>query len=178
MKMELLKIKLAIIIILSFASSCSSKDFQYEDFLKLSSSHSLKDEKIQKWIKNYINRNGDYKYYKTNTGIIFINKHDYHNICVALVDFNSFKNNRDESYKNLKGYFKIDDLSFLLFGDIEDFFDKVDKVPFENNLLGKLPEFNKENPPIIFEPNYECFEYKKGKIMDSYMSFNPAPASL
>lgn len=175
-KTEMLKDRILLLLILIIFKSCGiKKEFDYQDFAILDSTHKLVDHKVEKYMLDYLARNSDFKDYNTDTGIIFINKYneDNYSICASFVNYMRFKKNRKKYYKNFKGYIKINEVNFLLFGDIENFFQRTDKVTFENRILGDEPMFNKNNPAIIFEPNYECSIYRNNKINGSYETFNP-----
>ena len=156
-----------------FTSSCKEKDYTYESFLKLDSSHKLSNQKVKTYIEEYIGRNSDYEYYKTNTGLIVIDKkNDSYNICMTIVDYKIFKENRGENFKEVQGYTKINELPVLLFGDIDDIFTIIKGSSAKKKLLGELPVFSVENPPIIFEPTYECSELKNGEMSNIYKTFD------
>jgi hypothetical protein len=81
------------------------------------------------------------------------------NVCISKTDYEIFKGDRPDNFKDLKGYSSYKKIPVLLFGDIDkNFFKKSDATFY--NILGDMPKYDINHPPITYEPRMICFKLK------------------
>lgn len=152
--MELLKIRVFIIILLTINTmSCQERENSFDSFEELKSSHTLKDGNVKEFVNTYLKKNEDYKDYNSNVGILLV---DGDTICITLVNYKKFRKYRGDFFDQVAGYLDINEIPFLLFGEIESITTIKRGAAVNSNLLGSITVFDKDTPPIIYEPNFEC----------------------
>lgn len=152
-----MKKHLMILLLCSLFIGCKAQTYSYEDFIKLESTHKIENQELLNSLKELITDANYYGEFESKVIVINMEKRteDY-NICVTVTDYKVFKNYRPDMFEKLKGYTKYKEEPVLLFGDIDDSFYKDLNNNFYD-LVGNLPVYTKDNPPIIYEPKIICF---------------------
>ncbi|WP_123875882.1 hypothetical protein [Flavobacterium araucananum] len=152
--------KVLILLIIILAGSCQSydKDVSYNELLKLQSTHKITNSNLEKSLHEVLNDTINYSKYDFTILILISNKtHAKNEVCISKTDYNIFKGNRPDGFNKLIGYFNYEGIPVLLFGDNNKAIIRLEKIDFYN-ILGKMPEYGPDNPPIIFEPRMKCHE--------------------
>jgi len=136
----------------------SSGGLNYEELEKLSATHSLNQNikseigKIEKDSINYVG-------FKKPIFILIATKFGSEKeVCISKTDFKIFKMARAEQYEKVKGYTSFNKIPVLMFGDLDIISSKLEDNDVED-VLGGLPKYEKDNPPIVYEPRMVCHKY-------------------
>lgn len=148
---------LLIFLLSSIFMGCSAQTYNYDDFLKLESTHKIQSKELLNSLKELITDNNYFGSFESEVIVINMEKRskDY-NICVTVTDYKIFKNYRPDLFKKLKGYTKYEDIPVLLFGNVDDSFYKDLNKDFYD-VVGDLPVYTKDNPPTVYDPKIVCF---------------------
>lgn len=155
--------KIIVLMIILTMSSCQSdsKDISYSDLQNIESTHNIKNSNLEKSLKEILKDTINYSKYDFPVLLIITKKLSSKNeICISKTDFNIFKSNRPDTFIKLIGYYNFEGIPVLLFGDNNKALVKLENIDFYN-VLGKMPEYGRGNPPIIFEPRMKCYEEKQ-----------------
>lgn len=156
------------IIIVVTMSSCKSdnRDISYNDLLNMESTYDIKGSNLEKSLHEILKDTINYSKYDLPVLLIITKKMSGKSeICISKTDYIIFKGNRPDSFKKFIGYSKMEGVPVLLFGDDNNAIIKNENTNFQD-VLGKMPEYGKGNPPIIFEPRIKCYEEKLGSVTD------------
>lgn len=162
MKIKNLIFKAILLMAIMVISSCqSSKDISYDELISLRSTHTIKNSKLEESLREVLNDSVNYSKYDFPILLIISKKMSNRSeLCISKSDFNIFKSNRPDTFKNLIGYSNFDGIPVLLFGDNDKAFVKLENIDFYD-VVGEMPEYGRGNPPIFFEPRMKCYEEKR-----------------
>ncbi|MFH6963713.1 hypothetical protein ACHRVK_15595 [Flavobacterium plurextorum] len=150
------------LIVFVMISSCQTenKDVSYKELLNLNSTHEIKKSILTKTLNEVLNDTVNYSKYDYPILLIISEKlSTKYKVCVSKTDYNIFKSSRPDTFSKLIGYSIYKDIPVLLFGDSNKNVITLENIDFYN-VLGKMPEYGRGNPPIIFEPRMKCYEEK------------------
>lgn len=137
-------------------SGCKSDGYSYIQLRNTKPTHTIQSLDLESKIKTVLTDKKNFEELESEVILLFIQKNkENYEICISRTDYDTFKNYRPDLYNDLKGYSSFQNIPVLLFGNIDKTFFKKNDVAF-HNILGKLPEYNIENPPIIYEPRMIC----------------------
>jgi hypothetical protein len=148
-----------LLIVIIIISGCQSnyKDISYAELLNLRSTHKIKGPNLAISLHEILKDTINYSKYDSPVLLIISKKmSDKNEICISKTDFNIFKSNRPDAFINLIGYLNFEGIPVLLFGDGNKATIKLENIDFYN-VLDKIPEYGRGNPPIIFEPRMKCY---------------------
>ncbi|AUC13876.1 hypothetical protein BTO06_01330 [Tenacibaculum sp. SZ-18] len=152
--------KYLLVILSTIVICCKSQNqnYSYEEFLGLSSTHEINNDKLIDALNELIIDNNLFGEFKSKVLVLNVEKQLSKNkICITITDYKVFKNHRPELFEKLKGYTTYNKIPVLLYGKIDhSFFKKTDHHFYD--VTGKLPSYNLDNPPIIYDPKIICFE--------------------
>lgn len=160
--MKKLTIRAYIFITAIIMSSCYSnyKDISYDELLNLKSTHKIKDSNLEKSLHEVLIDSINYSKYDSPILVVISKKmSNNYELCISKTDYNIFKGNRPNTFNKLIGYSKLERIPVLLFGDNNSAIIKNEDADFYD-VLGKMPEYGRDNPPMIFEPRMKCYEDK------------------
>ncbi|MDL2144379.1 hypothetical protein QQY79_17765 [Flavobacterium tructae] len=154
------KVFALIVFVITISCQTQNKDVSYKDLLSLESTHEIKKSLLSKTLNEILNDTVNYSKYDYPVLLIITKKMSNKNeICISKTDYLIFKGNRPDTFKKFIGYSRMKGIPVLLFGDGNDAIIKNENTNFQD-VLGKMPEYGKGNPPIIFEPRMKCYDEK------------------
>lgn len=150
-----------IIVCISFIiilNSCKPAAVSYKELQKMDSTHMVNNHNLVDSINEILKDSVNFGKFEHQIIILIIEKKEKnYEVCISRTDYNVFKSHRPDAYDILKGYSNYQNIPILLFGDIDSTFFKRKDNEFYN-ILGELPVYNLENPPILYEPRVLCTE--------------------
>lgn len=150
------KIIILSIITVCMFTKCKNREYSYDQLKNMRSTHKIQSLDLQDKIEKTLKDKENFGEFEDEIIILFIKKKiKTYEICISITEFNTFKNYRPDLYNDLKGYLNFQNVPVLLFGNMDEVFYVKNKVDF-HNVLGKLPEYNLDNPPIVYEPKMIC----------------------
>lgn len=152
------KIIFFVAVILCLFTNCRDKDYSYTDFIEAKPTHSIRSKYLKGKIEEVLKNTKDFGEIDSEVILLFISKKEkIYEICISRTSYNTFKNYRPDMYNDLRGYSKFGNIPILLYGNIDTVFMIKNNVRFYN-ILGKSPEYDLDNPPIVYEPRMICSE--------------------
>lgn len=146
-------------------SCVNQKEYTFDEFKSLKPTHKVVDSIILKPIEDLFFEKKLLSTNKNECGEIYINYNKLNNtykIQVSTTDFYIEKNNLfDTKHYRLEGYFTFQNIPFLLYGEIDSFFDNTDNQKVKDifylkkTFKGILP---------IYEPSIYEYELQNGKL--------------
>jgi hypothetical protein len=152
-----------VIMLIITANGCKSidKDISYNELLNLQITHKIKNLNLEKYLHQVLNDTTNYSKYDFPILLIISKKMpNKDELCISKTDYNIFKSSRPETFDKLIGYSSYEGIPVLLFGDNNKAIIRLENIDFYN-ILGKMPEYGPDNPPIIFEPKMKCYEEQR-----------------
>lgn len=138
--------------------SCQNKGVQYEKLKEIKDTHKINSDKVIKSILQLIENDSIYGSSESEVLLLYVQKKEkIYNFCLSKTNYIIFKKNRPKLFRDLKGKTSIENRSVLLFGNIDGNYFEEDEEHIID-VLGDMPVYTKDNPPIIYEPKMICFE--------------------
>src|SRR5690606_38600297 len=144
-----------IIFVLSLLSQCQEAGISYERLKSLENTHSISQPIQNELVKVLSDTLNFGKFEEEVILIIFTRIDSRYEVCISKTNFTIFKGNRPDNFSPLQGYFAINTTPILIFGDIPNEF-VIRRAVEVQDILGPMPMYDLNNPPIIYEPRMIC----------------------